>query len=409
MSNIDQIVADIRHDLGGTGWFGATTSGDINNADHQIEGLNAQDANAVVAKMSDGDLKSWADNANSWTPWDGVSDGDKRDLLNNLAGKLDGQQLVRVSNAFGVNDVTNAVISHGSAETRAQYVQALAGQINADPQIHAGLGSSTTTYGNDAAQSAVKVLASLSNNQGAFDQAVKSLNDAGKLNDVLKVAAGRSDANVYTGGLSLPDVGYDPSQLNRIINTASTSTDINVRTDVFKAAMPQLGDMQQNSNSLVTGIDTSADGAASSTAKAMSQLLTPDQARAAGLVPNVPVKPATASLQQNVTQAQQHGAIWVTKDMVPNKHPWDYKQQGAQYQDFGNFNFGVVEAAASVPENIALRGAGWAQQQAHTSKPDWGNPWDPNGGPYGDDPVDQAQIKAGYDYYNSGAYRLWSQ
>src|SRR5947209_1535681 len=121
MSNIDQIVADIRHDLGGTGWFGATTSGDITNADREIEGLNARDTNAVVAKMSADDLKSWADNANSWTPWDGVSDGDKRDLLNDLAGKLDGQQLARVAQAFGYNDVTNAVLSHGSAETRAQY------------------------------------------------------------------------------------------------------------------------------------------------------------------------------------------------------------------------------------------------------------------------------------------------
>jgi len=147
MANIDQIVSDLRHDLGGTGWFGATTSGDIKNADHEIEGLNASDANAVVAKMSDDDLKSWADNANSPMPWDGISAGDKRDLLNNLAGKLSGDQLVRVAKAFGYDDVTSAVLSHGSPSTRAQYVQALAGQINADSQFHAGLGSSTTTYG----------------------------------------------------------------------------------------------------------------------------------------------------------------------------------------------------------------------------------------------------------------------
>lgn len=409
MSNIDQIVRDVRRDLGGTGWFGATTSRDINNADHEIEGLNAQDTNAVVARMSDGDLKSWADNASSWTPWDGISGGDKRDLLNDLAGKLDGQQLARVAKAFGYDDVTTAVLSHGSAEVRAQYVQALAAQINATPEVHAHFGSSTTTYGNDAAQSAVKVLASLSNHQGAFDAAVKSLNDAGKLNDVLKVASGRSDGIVYSSGMSLPDVSYAPSQLTRILNTASASTDINVRTDVFKAAMPTLSDMQHNSSSLVTVVNANANGAANLTAKAMSQLLTPDQARAAGLVPNVPVKPATASLQQNVAQAQQHGAVWVTFDMVPNKHPWDYKQQGAQYQDFGNFNFGVAEAAANVPENVALRGAGWAQQRADTSKPSFGNPWDLNGGPYGDDPNDQVQIKAGYDYYNSGAWRLWSQ
>jgi len=43
--------------LGGTGWIGATTCGDITNADREI---NARDTNAVVARMSADDLKSWA-------------------------------------------------------------------------------------------------------------------------------------------------------------------------------------------------------------------------------------------------------------------------------------------------------------------------------------------------------------
>jgi len=282
------------------------------------------------------------------------------------------------------------------------------GQINADSQFHAGLGSSTTTYGNDAAQSAVKVLASLSGNQADFDSAVASLNAAGKLNDVLKVAAGQTEFTAYTGGFSVPSTSFDSSQLTTIINAASQSPDLSVRTDVFKAAAAQLHNMQGNVNS-IAGTNPSANDAANATAKGMSQLLTPDQARSAGLVPHVPVSPPTASLQQNVAQAQQHGSYWVTFDQVPNKHPWDYKQQGAQYQDFGNFNYGVTEAAAGTPEDVALRGAGWAQQRAGTSQSNWGNPWDVNGGPYGDDPNDQAQIKAGYDYYNSGLYRLWSQ
>jgi len=128
----------------------------------------------------------------------------------------------------------------------------------------------------------------------------------------------------------------------------------------------------------------------------------------AGLVPHVPVSPPTASLQQNVTQAQQHGSYWVTFDQVPNKHPWDYKQQGAQYQDFGNFNYGVTSGCRNARGRCPTRRRLGSAKSRHVPV-QLGNPWDVNGGPYGDDPNDQAQIKAGYDYYNSGLYRLWSQ
>jgi hypothetical protein len=47
--------------------------------------------------------------------------------------------------------------------------------------------------------------------------------------------------------------------------------------------------------------------------------------------------------------------------------------------------------------------AGYAQVAAGTSSPGWGN-WH-SGPPYGDDPADQAQIIAGYQYYQNGCYK----
>ena len=93
---------------------------------------------------------------------------------------------------------------------------------------------------------------------------------------------------------------------------------------------------------------------------------------------------------------------------MQNKGPWDYKQQSAQYQDFGNFNFGLIVAVTGIPEQVALRGAGDAQTKVGTSQDGWGGSWDLNGGPYSDDPADQALIKKGYEYYNSGLWRVWS-
>jgi RHS repeat-associated protein len=97
---------------------------------------------------------------------------------------------------------------------------------------------------------------------------------------------------------------------------------------------------------------------------------------------------------------------------VRNGSKWDYKQQGqsvddfgqwhsSPYQDFGNFNFGVVGAAAGIPQQELLRGAGFAQSRAKTSNPRFGRWYDLHP-PYGDDPNDQAMIRAGYAYYENG-------
>ncbi|AZF53443.1 hypothetical protein C4J85_2959 [Pseudomonas sp. R4-34-07] len=87
---------------------------------------------------------------------------------------------------------------------------------------------------------------------------------------------------------------------------------------------------------------------------------------------------------------------------VRNKGPWDYKQQGRQYADFGNFNYGAVGTAAGIPEQVLLRGAGAAQTVAGTSSTEFGEWW--AGAPYGDDPVDQVWIKFGIDYAKSKGY-----
>ena len=97
---------------------------------------------------------------------------------------------------------------------------------------------------------------------------------------------------------------------------------------------------------------------------------------------------------------------------VRNGSKWDYKQQGqtlddfgrwqpSPYQDFGNFNFGVVGAAAGIPQQELLRAAGAAQTQAKTSNPRFGHWYDLHP-PYGDDPNDQVMIRAGYTYYQNG-------
>lgn len=50
-------------------------------------------------------------------------------------------------------------------------------------------------------------------------------------------------------------------------------------------------------------------------------------------------------------------------------------------------------------DELLLRAAGYAQTQAGTSKPEWGDWFGSE--PYGDDPRDQKNIKKGINYYNN--------
>ncbi|MBB1202128.1 type IV secretion protein Rhs [Enterobacteriaceae bacterium 89] len=87
---------------------------------------------------------------------------------------------------------------------------------------------------------------------------------------------------------------------------------------------------------------------------------------------------------------------------VRNGGPWDYKKFDPYFAAFGNFNFGAAGTAAGISANILLRGAGWAQGHAGTSRPEWGK-WHEKP-PYGDDPTDQRNIEQGIEYAIQNGY-----
>ncbi len=85
---------------------------------------------------------------------------------------------------------------------------------------------------------------------------------------------------------------------------------------------------------------------------------------------------------------------------VRSGRSWDYKQLGAQYENFGNFNYGATGAAIGIPDDILFEQAGKAQIAAKSSQPQWKGP------PYfGDDPRDHDMIQRGIDYYKAGCYK----
>jgi len=115
----------------------------------------------------------------------------------------------------------------------------------------------------------------------------------------------------------------------------------------------------------------------------------------------IPTAPPNVDVDENMNAARKcWNPIWFY-NQVRNKGPWDYKQlKNGPYENFGNFNFGVTGCAFGFPSEILLRGAGWAQQRAGTSKKKFGNWWDEP--PYGDTPKDQEMIQRGIQYCKCG-------
>lgn len=119
------------------------------------------------------------------------------------------------------------------------------------------------------------------------------------------------------------------------------------------------------------------------------------------LVPEpLPIAPPKVNVNKNMQEARKcWDPVWFY-NQVRNKGPWDYKQQGSQYENLGNFNFGATGCAFGFTAKILLRGAGWAQQKSGTSKPGFNNWW--GSSPYGDDPNDQEMIRRGIEYCRCG-------
>ncbi len=118
--------------------------------------------------------------------------------------------------------------------------------------------------------------------------------------------------------------------------------------------------------------------------------------------------PTGVNIKRNIAAAKSHfGNVFWLKSQVQNKGPWDYKQRGSIYQDFGNFNYGVVGRAMGITRKRLLNQAGVAQIKAGTSRPEWGWPANVSGfggkAPYGDDPTDQMMITRGMDWYDAYA------
>ncbi|MDB4948141.1 MAG: repeat protein [Gemmatimonadetes bacterium] len=126
--------------------------------------------------------------------------------------------------------------------------------------------------------------------------------------------------------------------------------------------------------------------------------------------PVVPEAPNGVDINENITFAEHYSGYSsadrreILTNLVEYGHIWDYKRVGSHYEPFGNFNYGAVAAAMGFLDQTSLRAAGYKQEQHGSSRPDWGHWW--GSAPYGDEPRDQGNIRAGIQYYRNGCAKI---
>ena len=103
------------------------------------------------------------------------------------------------------------------------------------------------------------------------------------------------------------------------------------------------------------------------------------------------------------------GKLYVFYNLVHNGGECDLKNQGFNRSSYifdgrvvrgdalGNILYGYVGKAFGFSDQLLLRAAGFAQSRAGTNRPEWGHWYGSE--PYGDDPIDQSNIKKGFSCY----------
>lgn len=278
---VEYAIDVIRDRTSNDGFLGTSRNGNMHEINFVLEQLTPAQVSDVISQLSDGELRAWASDINSGgiLGAQGLNGAEKNELFAMFAGALDGQQLARVSQAFGSRNevlaLADAVALHAAPEVRADYVleMATAGlDGNGDSRNYIGLSSHTA--GSAEALASARVLGTLSGAQ--FDRAVNGLSDS-QLGQVLDAAQQRS-MTVTTGfgyGGGSVTTSSDPAPLVRIIEAAASSNDSHVQGRIFQGGSDAINAIR-NDHNMIFSPNVGRNAQIDSIAEAMTGLLQAD-------------------------------------------------------------------------------------------------------------------------------------
>jgi hypothetical protein len=247
------------------GWFNDTTHDELREINSEVHKLAPSDRNALVSKLSDDELKTWAGEVGSHgvLGTGGLERDERKALFDDLAKGLDGQQLARVSKAFNgeveAKELGDAIAAQSTPQARREFVQAMAGRVESDPQ---------------AAVQVAKAIGGLKGHGAEVDAALGALSDS-QLSAVIKAAKQEwSHTSVAPMGGGSLTVTYDVAPLTSMLDAVATGRNADAKAKVFEYAAKELKAISETNSGL--GIAVIKKGAEEAITQSLSGLVTSD-------------------------------------------------------------------------------------------------------------------------------------
>ena len=227
---------------------------DARAAAGQLQSLDGAQANQAIDQLQrQGKLDSLAAQMvkpDGWLGKGGLSKDEQGRFLASMAGKLDGAHLALLQHAFAqaggehAGDVARAVAAHAPAQTKLQFVRAMAAGASDKAQSSYSLGSSTQTYFNTDAQAAAIVLSSL---RGADAQQGFAALSGSQRQAVFNAAAGLSSVQPYSDSGAATSIGNVQAQpFNALLTAARSIADPAARAQVMGQAADAVRAMSEH-------------------------------------------------------------------------------------------------------------------------------------------------------------------
>lgn len=210
------------------------TRGDLTAIQGTFRSLNTPETNAVFRGLSDGNLQTFADEL------DGLNGGfnaqEKKTLFNELAAKLDGQQLARFTNALGdadnIRSLADSVANRASDATTVDLINRMRGAVSRNEGL---------------AVAVAELTGGLSDNPRALEGVLQSLSRDGQLATIIKAATQEEVHTVASpGGGGSVYTTHDPAPLVDMLNAVSRTGNAELKAEVFQTAALELKRVEES-------------------------------------------------------------------------------------------------------------------------------------------------------------------
>ena len=216
---VEDAVENIKDKLNES-FFGDVSHGDLESIQNTFEGLNSEEANEVFRQLSDDDLKKWADELDG--ALGSFDTEEKKTLFDDLAGKLDGQQLARLTNALGddenIQSLSDSVANNASDATIADLINRNQGAVE---------------NSEGRAVAVAELIAGLGDNPQMLESALQDFTQT-QLAAVVQ-AASQEEIHTSFDGSSVYTT-FDPAPLVDMLNAVSRTGNAELKANVFQAA-----------------------------------------------------------------------------------------------------------------------------------------------------------------------------